>query len=778
MQASKYLISFTLPSVLTSKFPVRFKATCNRSAMSSAMESATIGYPRIGPNREMKKCLEGYWSGVVAEAALRTVSDEIGAQSVSDQASAGVDLVGVGDHTLYDSILDWMFRLGLVPARFSHVPAGLDQYFAMARGVDGAGALDMSKFIGTNYHYLVPEFNQDSTPKPTGCDDFVKEISAAQASIGADRVSPIVMGPVTIVYLAKLTGVDHATMVERLVPEYVKLLSSLKGLAVKEVQMHEPILVTETAYSKEIKGIFESAYSSLAEVGLPINLVTYFDDIAPEVFPWVAALPGLSVLSLDFTRGNNVATLKACGGFPQQLTLGAGIVDGRSVWSDVDYAPALLNDIRQVVGPNVTLRVQPSSSLMFLPLDLEAEEGLPAEVKHKLEGARQKLASLVKLARSGSGASQSAGAAAKSNKETTIPEELFVRKPSFAERRPQQFTVSGGFGTNTIGSFPQTPELRSLRLRYKKGRISETEYNAEIDKEIASNIAIQRTMGLDTYVHGEPERSDMVEYFGQCFAGVTFTTAGWVQSYGSRYVRPPIFYGDVKRTSPMTVREFAVAQELSGDVPVKGMLTAATTILNWSFPRKDISRGEQAYQVGLALRDEVQDLEAAGCRLIQVDDPAIREGLPLKKKDWAEYLNWAVRAFRVSTAGVRADTQIWSHLCYSDFEDIMQALDDMDVDVLTVENSRSGDEMLRAFAAFGYSKDIGPGVYDIHSYVVPTKAEIDARITMIQNSGFPADRIWINPDCGLKTRKWKEVKPSLVNMVAAAVEARAKAVGA
>lgn len=740
------------------------------------MQCGTIGYPRIGPNREMKKSLEKYWNGVVDAAVLEAVTEEIGAQSIADQADAGVDFVGVGDHTKYDSILDWTHRFGLVPSRFSHVLDGLDTYFAMARGVDGAGALDMSKFIGTNYHYLVPEFDANTHPKPNSVniDDFTAQITRAQASIGKHRVTPIIFGPCTIVYLAKLTGVDRATMVARLVPEYVKLLISLKALDVKEVQMHEPILVTEDAYGEEMKGIFEDAYAKLATIGVPINLVTYFDDLAPQVYTWVSQLPGLATLSLDFTRGDNLATLKACG-FPKHLTLGAGVVDGRSVWSDADYAPQILQEIRTIVGSEVTIRVQPSSSLQFIPIDLEAEKNIPEEVKEKMEFARQKLASLVNLAKTGGanmGANQSKKNSGAAKTTTTIAEELFNRSEPFSVRRPKQFTVPGGFGTNTIGSFPQTKELRKLRLQFKKGEITEKDYYGEIDKTIAYNIGIQKGIGFDTYVHGEPERSDMVEYFGQCLAGLTFTSSGWVQSYGSRYVRPPIFYGDVKRTSPMTVREFAVAQKLSGDVPCKGMLTAATTILNWSFPRKDISRAEQAYQVGLALREEVLDLEAAGCRLIQVDDPAIREGLPLKKKNWAEYLNWAVRAFRVSVAGVRPETQIWSHLCYSDFEDIMQALDDMDVDVLTVENSRSGDDMLRAFAAFGYSKDVGPGVYDIHSYVVPTKGEIDGRIKMIENSGFPADRIWINPDCGLKTRKWKEVTPSLVNMVAAAIEAR------
>lgn len=618
----------------------------------------------------------------------------------------------------------------------------------------------------------VPEFTSKTTPKPDFA-DFIKMVCAGQSNAGADRISPIVLGPVTLCALAKYSdGASAEAMLAKLVPCYVQLLTELSKLAVPEVQMHEPCLVLEEA--AQYKSMFATAYTALAKVGVPLNIVTYFDDVDPEVLKWTLALPGLSVLSLDFTRGDNLSSIRSCGGFPAGVTLGAGVVDGRSVWADGDVAAQSLEKIRTVVGDSTRIRIQPSCSLQYLPLDLEAETALPPDVKAKLAFAKQKLALIAALAKgdiaaSGSEAVEGVAAAA-------IAEELFSRTPDFDQRRPQQFSVPGGFVTNTIGSFPQTREIRKLRLRFKKGIIGEDEYNHEVDKHIAYAIGIQEALDLDILVHGEPERSDMVEFFGQHLHGMHFTLNGWVQSYGSRYVRPPIIFGDISRTGPMTVREFKYAQSLTKK-PVKGMLTAATTIINWSFPRKDVSREVQAYQIGLALREEVLDLEAAGCKIIQVDDPAIREGLPLKKKDWPSYLHWAVRAFCLSTSGVQASTQIYSHLCYADFGDILPALEAMDVDVLTVENSRSGDEMLRAFSEFGYKRDIGPGLYDIHSPVVPPVDVMSARIKLFLEAGIAPQSTAANPDCGLKTRKWEEVIPSLRNMVAAAKSARAIASG-
>jgi 5-methyltetrahydropteroyltriglutamate--homocysteine methyltransferase len=751
----------------------------------SAVTSGTIGYPRIGAARELKKGLEGYWAGVVSEAALLSVNEAIADQSVADQIGAGVGLIGVGDQTLFDHVNDWTHRFGCAAPRFAAVlpdpAAGMDRYFAACRGVPGAPALDLNKFLGTNYHYLVPEFGPETRPaEEPDFGDFVKMIHAAQTrqGSGADRVAPIVVGPVTLCTLAKYTGdATAAGMVQRLVPSYVQLLQKLASLGVPEVQMHEPCLVVEEASTYQ--AMFESAYGAFAAAAgvPPLHLVTYFDDVAPSVLAWTLRLPGVSALSLDFTRGDNLASLRACR-FPAGMALGAGVVDGRSVWADAGTAAALLGEIRLIVGDKVPLRVQPSCSLQYVPLDLEAEVELPGEIKGKLAFARQKLAIITALAAGAVKPAAPAVAAAKTVQqavESTIEEALFVRTPNFAERRPLQFSVPGGLVTNTIGSFPQTAEIRRLRLRHKRGLITDEALHAGIDAYISYAIGAQEALDLDVLVHGEPERSDMVEFFGQHLRGMAFTLHGWVQSYGSRYVRPPVIVGDISRESAMTVREFKVAQALTAK-PVKGMLTAATTIINWSFPRKDVPLSVQAYQIGLALRGEVLDLEAAGCRIIQVDDPAIREGLPLKRKNWDAYLNWAVRAFRLSTSGVRAETQIYSHLCYASFEDILPALDAMDVDVLTVENSRSNDEMLRAFTAYGYARDIGPGIWDVHTQVVATAEQMAARIKMFADAGIPMTALVANPDCGLKTRQWSEVIPSLRNMVAAAKAARAAAV--
>lgn len=735
----------------------------------SSLSSATLGYPRIGRNREMKKGLEKYWSNLITEAALQAISQSVLHDSLTTQADAGIHRVAVGDHSLYDPVLDWTRRLGCIPPRFHAVPSGLPTYFAMARGVDEAPALDLSKFFGTNYHYLVPELDQNTTPNPD-FDDFLDMVDFAQQTIGKHKVVPVLLGPVSYVHIANLTGIKPLDMLNKLLPLYLDLLATLKARGVSEVQLQEPALVLSEAAT--LRPLYDAAFASLADAGVPLHLVTFFDDVDADIFPWVAQLPGLNAISLDFTRGDNLDTLKKCP-FPNNLRLGAGIIDGRSVWSDRDSAPAMLKSIRAIVGDDVPISVQPSCSLQYVPIDVECETEIPAEIKSKLSFAVQKLETLATLAKKGAEGSNGVSMDTVISDAITdaLDEGLFVRKPSFEERRPQQYSVPGGFGTTTIGSFPQTPEIRRVRTQFKNGKILETEYHSMIDKQIGYCIGVQEALGLDVFVHGEAERSDMVEYFGVKLSGFAFTKNGWVQSFGSRYVRPPIITGDVSRTGPMTVREFEIAQSMTTK-PVKGMLTAATTILNWSFPRKDISHEKQAYQVGLALREEVNDLEAAGCKIIQVDDPALREGLPLKQKNWAEYLRWAVRAFRLSTSGVKASTQIVTHLCYADFEDILEAIDDMQADVLTIENSRSGDEMLRVLAKYGYSRDIGPGVYDIHSPVVPKTGTMTARVDLFKEVGLNKERIWVNPDCGLKTRKWNEVIPSLSNMVTAARAAR------
>lgn len=736
--------------------------------MSANLTSATLGYPRIGRNREMKKGLESYWSSLVSEATLRAISESVLSDALATQSNARVDKIAVGDHTLYDHILDWTVRLGCVPPRFAGME-GLYAYFAMARGVEEVTALDMSKFFDTNYHYLVPELDQST--KPTGeFEDFWKMLDTAEEKIEKERIVPVVFGPVTYVKIARLDRINKEEMLERLLPVYKELLDAIKKKGYREVQMHEPALVMGDA--GELRGLYEAAYKSIGEVGIGLDLVTYFDDLEDSVFEWASKLKGLCSMSLDFTRGGNLEMLRRVG-FPKTLRLGAGIVDGRSVWNDVDTACSVLNEIRRTVGEEVVISIQPSCSLQFIPIDVEIEDRLPQDIQGKLSFAIQKLRTIAALANTVLEGEKKCETEAIINDTIadSFDEGLFHRKESFAERRPLQFTVPGGFGTTTIGSFPPSAKVRKLRWLCKGGQVQESLYFDAVDKEIEEAVRIQEELGLDVFVHGEPERSDMVEYFGVKLSGIAFSAKGWVQSYGSRYVRPPVIYADVSRTGPITVREFKVAQAKTSK-PVKGMLTAATTILNWSFPRRDVSRKIQAYQIALALRDEVQDLENAGCEIIQVDDPALREGLPLKQKHWANYLDWAVRAFRLSTSGVKPSTQIVTHLCYANFEDILGAIDEMQADVLAIENSRSGDEMLRALAGYGYSRDIGPGVYDIHSPVVPKASTMLNRIKSFTDCGLSPERLWVNPDCGLKTRKWSEVKPALANMVSAAIAAR------
>ncbi|GJQ14670.1 hypothetical protein GpartN1_g6461.t1 [Galdieria partita] len=727
--------------------------------------TATIGYPRIGLNREMKKALEAYWSGKSSLDELLKVSKQVEEESLKDQLNAGIQLIGVGDHTMYDHVLDWTFRLGLIPDRFKQVQNPKDKYFAMARGnKEGLQALDMSKFFDSNYHYLVPELNANSKPSPN-FEEFLGEISRAQQQIGKERAVPIVFGPVTYARLARCEGVSVDEMISRLVPAYASLLNSLKSLQVPEVQMHEPGFVLGDA--EILQKAAETAYQELAKVQVPINLVTYYDDLG-KTYPWVVKLP-VQTISLDFVRGDNLSLVKKHG-FPADKKLGAGVLDGRSVWKDTGYAAQVIKELEAIVKTSII--VQPSCSLMHVPLDVNSEPSLDSNLKSRLSFARQKISELGLVASGKSDSTASGpGVASSQDLENTLDKSMFSRSEPFSKRRSQQFTVPGGFGTTTIGSFPQTPAVRKLRLQYKKGQVSEDEYQRQIDRHISFAIGVQEALGLDVFVHGESERSDMVEYFGQKLRGFTFTENGWVQSYGSRYVRPPIIYADVSRISPMTVREFVVAQSMTNK-PVKGMLTGPVTILNWSFPRKDIPRKQQALQIALALRDEVADLEKSGCSIIQMDEPALREGLPLKKERWNEYLDWAVKAFRLSTVVAAPKTQIVTHLCYSDFQDILEAIDQMDADVLTIENSRSDDAMLRALAKYGYARDIGPGVYDVHSPAVPSTEFLVKKLEGFKKSGIPLERLWINPDCGLKTRQWEEVIPSLRNMVDVAVQLR------
>jgi methionine synthase II (cobalamin-independent) len=676
------------------------------------IQTATLGYPRIGKNREVKKAWEAFWSGKLNAETLLQAVHEVEATNWKMQIEAGIERIGIGDTTLYDHVLDWSIRLGLIPDRFRHL-SGLEQYFAMARGKDGTPALEMTKWFDTNYHYLVPEIAVDSKHQANFA-DFLATVQRSQILLG-DRTLPIILSPVTLLKLSRLEG-DLAEHLDRLLPLYCDLLTQLKAMGISAVQLHEPILVTSEAIN--LQDAVTRTYQQLAQTDLPIHLVTYFDDLG-KTYPWVMELP-VAGISLDFTRGRNLELLQRYG-FPADKQLGVGIVDARNIWKI--RSESVLSILETIHSITSNLWLHPSSSL----------------------------------------------------------QNDFARSLSYTLRLDRQLPLPA-LPTTTIGSFPQTSEVRQLRVKYKRGKLTEAEYQAAIDAQIAECIKFQEDIGIDVLVHGEFERTDMVEYFGQQLSGFAFTENGWVQSYGSRYVRPPIIFGDVDRPQPMTVREFQVAQALT-QKPVKGMLTGPVTILNWSFPRADIPRQEQAFQIALALRQEVADLEAAGAQVIQVDEPALREGLPLKLERWSEYLSWAVDAFRLSTAIcaslrdatrtqqrfaiAQPQTQIHTHMCYCEFCDIIKDIERLDADVISIENSRSNNRTLQEVTAAGYSHQIGNGVYDIHSPVVPTTEQLTQQLQAGMRN-LPLRQLWVNPDCGLKTRRWEEVVPALKNMVAAA----------
>ncbi|NWF59160.1 MAG: 5-methyltetrahydropteroyltriglutamate--homocysteine S-methyltransferase, partial [Fischerella sp.] len=717
------------------------------------IQTATLGYPRIGRNREVKKALEAFWSSKSdAETLLQTVR-EVEFANWKTQLEAGIDRIGIGDTTLYDHVLDWSVRLGLIPDRFRHL-AGFDQYFAMARGKDGIPALEMTKWFDTNYHYLVPEIASDAQPEANFA-DFLAMVQRSQSLLG-ERAVPIILSPITLLCLSRLEG-NLETHLEKLLPLYSNLFSQLQVLGITEVQVHEPILVTSSATA--LREAIATTYTQLAQVGIPIQLVTYFDDLG-VTYPWVMELP-VAGIGLDFTRGRNLDLLKQHG-FPADKQLGVGIVDARNIWKI--RPDTVLSTLATIQNITANIRIQPSASLQFVPYDATRETKLPEPLRNVLSFAEQKLDEVVLLAQILAGDDLSDRSAlvqtkwnafeqfspANESVQVTVKNltaKDFERSLSYSLRLDQQIPLPA-LPTTTIGSFPQTSEVRQLRVKSKRGELTAAEYQAAIDAEIAECIKFQEEIGIDVLVHGEFERTDMVEYFGQQLSGFAFTENGWVQSYGSRCVRPPIIYGDVARPQPMTVREFQVAQALT-QKPVKGMLTGPITILNWSFPRSDISRQEQAFQIALAIRKEVADLEAAGARVIQVDEPALREGLPLKLERWNDYLSWAVDAFRLATAIAQPSTQIHTHMCYCEFGDIIKEIERLDADVISIENSRSNNRTLQEVTNAGYSHQIGNGIYDIHSPVVPTTEQLAQQLQAgIHN--LPLRQIWVNPDCGLK----------------------------
>ncbi|WP_153116669.1 5-methyltetrahydropteroyltriglutamate--homocysteine S-methyltransferase [Rhodocyclus tenuis] len=750
----------------------------------------TLGFPRMGAQRELKFALERHWRGEIDAAALEAVGRELRARHWQLQRDAGLDFVTVGDFAFYDHVANHVQLLGCEPARFGFAgdePA-LARYFTLARGVasetgaagSGRPALEMTKWFDTNYHYLVPEFTPE-TAFSLAEERLFAEVDEALAL--GHRVKAVLLGPLSFLWLGKekSAGFARIELLERLLPVYQQILVRLKAQGVDWVQIDEPILGLDLPPAW--RQAFEPAYSGLAKSGVSLLLATYFSPLQ-ENLALACRLP-VHGLHIDGIRAaQEVAAIADW--LPVHKVLSLGILDGRNIWrADLDAALKLLRAVREV--RQCDLWLAPSCSLLHVPFSVAGESGLDAELRSWLAFAVEKLAELrvLKLALAGDGAADAALAesrqAIQSRRASQRVTDARVSArlaalPADADRRPSPFPARQAaqrarFGlpllpTTSIGSFPQTAEIRSARAAFKRGQLAATDYQRAMEKEIAHVVAVQEELGIDVLVHGEPERNDMVEYFGEQLAGFCFTANGWVQSYGSRCVKPPIIYGDVSRPQAMTVSWTTHAQSLT-EKPMKGMLTGPITILQWSFVRDDQPRSTTAEQIALAIRDEVVDLERAGIGIIQIDEPAIREGLPLRREAWRDYLAWATRAFRLSASGVGDATQIHTHMCYSEFNDILPEIAAMDADVITIETSRSDMELLHAFGEFKYPNEIGPGVYDIHSPRVPSREEM---VCLLQKAleTIPAGNLWVNPDCGLKTRAWPETLAALRNMVAAA----------
>lgn len=758
------------------------------------VQSSVLGFPRMGVLRDLKKATEAYWAEKISQSDLLAEGKRLRAAHWKIQKDAGVDIIPSNDFSFYDQVLDHIHLFGAVPERYTAQKLNsLDEYFAMARGHQKGGvdvpSLEMVKWFDSNYHYTKPTLQDGQTfslakdPKP------VREfLEAKEAGI---HTRPVILGPVSFLALGKAdrgSTVDPISLINKLVPVYVELLKALKAAGADTVQIDEPVLVFDLR--PEVKAAFKPAYEAIGSLGAAapeIIIATYFGDIVHniEVLPAFSNLKGLHI---DLVRNPEQLepVIKHLG--PKQV-LSAGVVDGRNIWkNDFKASLEILNTAIKALGKERVI-VATSSSLLHVPHTLTSEKKLPEEVYQWFSFAVEKtreVAILAKAVTEGPASVQSEldanAAAIKSraeSKRTNDPKvkerqsqvtpAMHNRKSPFDTRYAQQKKHLNLplFPTTTIGSFPQTQEIRVQRNKFTKGEITEDQYDAFIRSEIDNCVQIQDELGLDVYVHGEPERNDMVQYFGERLTGYVFTTHAWVQSYGSRCVRPPIIVGDISRPAPMTIKESKYAASVSKK-PMKGMLTGPITCLRWSFPRVDVHQSVQAQQLALALRDEVVDLEKNGIYVIQVDEPALREGLPLRSgKERDAYLKWAVDSFKLSTAGVEDSTQIHSHFCYSEFQDFFHAIAALDADVLSIENSKSDAKLLKVFIDEAYPRHIGPGVYDIHTPRIPSEEEIKQRISEMLQYLKP-EQLWINPDCGLKTRTWAQVKPALANMVGAA----------
>ncbi|TCT15274.1 methionine synthase (B12-independent) [Bibersteinia trehalosi] len=742
--------------------------------------SHILGFPRVGAKRELKFAEERYWRGEIAEQDLLDLAKALKEKNWQHQTSSNVDFVAVGDFTFYDHILDLQVATGAIPARFGFDSQNLTlaQYFELARGNKTQFAIEMTKWFDTNYHYLVPEFHKNTTFKANPA-HYVNQIR--EAKVSGHNPKPVIVGPLTFLWLGKEKGetFNRLELLDRLVAVYREILTACAAEGVEWIQIDEPALALDLP--NEWIAAYKTVYAELSQVSAKILLATYFGSVA-EHAELLKSLP-VDGLHLDLIRA------------PEQLAafsdyrnvLSVGVIDGRNIWrADLNKQLALLEPLKAKLGER--LWIAPSCSLLHSPFDLSVETQLKEKKPNLyqwLSFTLQKVDELNVLKQAlnhGRDVVQSAldesQAAADTRANSTeihrpevaerlanLPKDADQRKSPFSERIVKQnaWLNLPLLPTTNIGSFPQTAEIRHARARFKKGELSLEDYEGAMRKEIEYVIRRQEELDLDVLVHGEAERNDMVEYFGELLDGFAFTKFGWVQSYGSRCVKPPVIYGDVVRPEPMTVRWSQYAQSLTNKV-VKGMLTGPVTILQWSFVRNDIPRAIVCKQIGVALSDEVLDLEKAGIKVIQIDEPAIREGLPLKRSDWDNYLQWAGEAFRLSYMGVQDDTQIHTHMCYSEFNDILPAIAGLDADVITIETSRSDMELLTAFADFKYPNDIGPGVYDIHSPRVPTAAEIEHLLRKALKV-VPKERLWVNPDCGLKTRGWKETIEQLEVMM-------------
>ena len=759
------------------------------------MLTQNLGYPRIGNQRQLKKACEQYWAGKIDLQELNKVARTIRDENWQTQLDAGIDLIPCNDFSFYDQMLDMSLLLGAIPQRYTPVLTQVkgnsetDLYFAMARGYQKDGlditAMEMTKWLDTNYHYIVPEFTAGQEFKIFAEKVFAEHIAAKQLLGG--KAKPVLIGPVSYLLLGKEkeAGFERIDLIKQLVPVYVEIINRLKLQGAEWIQLDEPCLALDL--SKKEKEAFEHAYRAIANrvSGVKLLVATYFDALLDNT-QLAVSLP-ITALHIDLVRApeqlDEVLAL-----IPERLTLSIGVVDGRNVWkNNYENSLKLIAKAVDKLG-NDRVIIAPSCSLLHSPIDLDLETELDYGIKNWMAFAKQKLNEVNELRHIAEGNNEFLQA----NKQAIESRRLskLVHRAAVKERvngitatdaaRFNTFPLRQAlqhkrfklplFPTTTIGSFPQTDDIRQLRAKFKKGELTLKQYDEAIEGATIDAIRWQEEIGIDVMVHGEFERNDMVEYFGEQLDGFLFTKNGWVQSYGSRCVKPPVIYGDVSRPKDMTVRwsSFAAAQT---DRPMKGMLTGPVTILQWSFVRDDQPREATTNQIALAIRDEVVALENAGIGIIQIDEPAIREGLPLRKAKRPHYLDWAVKAFRISASGVQDDTQIHTHMCYSEFNDIIEHIAAMDADVITIETSRSQMELLQAFSNFEYPNEIGPGVYDIHSPRVPTTQEM---IDLLKKAAelLPERNLWVNPDCGLKTRKWPETKAALENMVAAARKAR------